>query len=99
MLRERIARSTIEVDGSHLPIRLVCITDVPLQGAPDGDHLGMVEITIATDYRGLERRATVGVARHVLTNDSYVVAGLLDAMEAVLAGRMTSYDCRFLKPQ
>lgn len=79
-LREKIENALIEVDGHDCPLRLDSAAGRPAQ-EPD-----FAEVTVSTEYAGASRLATVDLRVSSLDDEDYVVATVVNAMKAVLAG-------------
>lgn len=79
-LREKIESALVEVEGHGCPLRLDSAAGRPAE-EPD-----LAEVTVSTDYGGASRLATVELRVSSLDDEDYVVAAIVNAMKAVLAG-------------
>jgi hypothetical protein len=79
-LRERIEATHFEVQGHACELRLDSAAGRPLV-EPD-----IAEVTVSTSFEGSARRATADVRVSRLDDEEYVVAAVVTAMRAALAG-------------
>lgn len=79
-LRDRIESAVLEVNGKGCSLRLDSAAGWP------ADEPDFAELTVSTDYAGAARHATVDLRVSHLDDQDYVVASVITAMQAVLAG-------------
>lgn len=79
-LRDRIESAVLDVNGKGCSLRLDAAAGWP------ADEPDFAELTVSTDYAGAARQATVDLRVSHLDDEDYVVATVITAMQAVLAG-------------
>ncbi len=79
-LRDRIESALLDVDGKGCSLRLDSAAGWP------ADEPDFAELTVSTNYAGAARHATVDLRVSHLDDEDYVVATVITAMQAVLAG-------------
>ncbi|MEP6594226.1 MAG: hypothetical protein ABJC51_11065 [Acidobacteriota bacterium] len=79
-LRDRIESAVLDVNGEGCSLRLDSTAGWP------ADEPDFAELTVSTDHAGATSHATVDIRVSHLDDEDYVVASVITAMQAVLAG-------------